>query len=616
MSHQHLILIALGPVQDFIAAARRTRDLWFGSHVLSELSRAAARALHQHSAQLIMPAIDSDADFFTQDSPLDDSGHPALNVANKILALLPAGVDPQQAARDARSEVQATWQKFANAVHDRCAPLIDPRQAHAWDEQVETLIELFAVWTPCDPASDYADKRDLLERELGARKNLRRFSQWDYAGDNAPKSSLDGARASVLQDKAAKHKEGQRLRLGRGEQLDAVGLVKRAGGKPEQFVPLVNVAYADWIAQAHQAHPDALKALINACKDADVSRVSRDDLTWTRPFSFDGHILNEARHDAMRRERDGEDEALERAFKAAKHLLRKVRRAPHPYVACLVADGDRMGQAIDGLKTPDAHKTFSKELARFAEEARTIVEQDHRGVLVYAGGDDVLAFVALPDAIACASALASLFKRIMRDALPSSVADHALPTLSVGLGIGHMLESMAHLLQLGRRAEKLAKGDTLPPAQQRDAIAIILDKRSGNDIAWRAQWGSGDPVKLFDDALCALREQTVSSKKVYQVRAMTDQLPHPSKLGDSKPQDWAKLLAMETSRLLARQHDAGVAQGNLDLNSLGLTLNTSGGYEAIRQEITQWTTRFLIARTLAEARGWQDDTTAATEATP
>ncbi len=41
----HLIEIHIGPVQDFIAAARRSRDLWFGSWLLSELSKAVAKAI-------------------------------------------------------------------------------------------------------------------------------------------------------------------------------------------------------------------------------------------------------------------------------------------------------------------------------------------------------------------------------------------------------------------------------------------------------------------------------------------------------------------------------------------------------------------------------------------
>jgi CRISPR-associated protein Cmr2 len=34
----YLMIIGIGPVQEFIASARRSRDLWFGSWLLSELS--------------------------------------------------------------------------------------------------------------------------------------------------------------------------------------------------------------------------------------------------------------------------------------------------------------------------------------------------------------------------------------------------------------------------------------------------------------------------------------------------------------------------------------------------------------------------------------------------
>ena len=37
----HLLLISIGPVQDFIASARKAQDLWFGS-LLSDLSAAVA----------------------------------------------------------------------------------------------------------------------------------------------------------------------------------------------------------------------------------------------------------------------------------------------------------------------------------------------------------------------------------------------------------------------------------------------------------------------------------------------------------------------------------------------------------------------------------------------
>jgi CRISPR-associated protein Cmr2 len=74
---------------------------------------------------------------------------------------------------------------------------------------------------------------------------------------------------------------------------------------------------------------------------------------------------------------------------------------PYPYVACLMADGDHMGRAIERLADANSHRAFSRALSDFAAEARRIVEQEHLGSLVYAGGDDVLAFLPLPEALAC-----------------------------------------------------------------------------------------------------------------------------------------------------------------------------------------------------------------------
>ena len=54
--NEYVIVIGIGPVQTFIAAARRSRDLWRGSWLLSELSKACALSLQEAGATLIFPA--------------------------------------------------------------------------------------------------------------------------------------------------------------------------------------------------------------------------------------------------------------------------------------------------------------------------------------------------------------------------------------------------------------------------------------------------------------------------------------------------------------------------------------------------------------------------------
>ena len=49
MNEAHLVVFHVGPVQEFIASARRSRDLGFGSWLMSELSKAAAEAIVESS---------------------------------------------------------------------------------------------------------------------------------------------------------------------------------------------------------------------------------------------------------------------------------------------------------------------------------------------------------------------------------------------------------------------------------------------------------------------------------------------------------------------------------------------------------------------------------------
>lgn len=56
---KYLLAIGIGPVQEFIASARRSRDLWFGSWLLSEISKAAAKKIADECGRdnLIFPVV-------------------------------------------------------------------------------------------------------------------------------------------------------------------------------------------------------------------------------------------------------------------------------------------------------------------------------------------------------------------------------------------------------------------------------------------------------------------------------------------------------------------------------------------------------------------------------
>src|SRR6185437_2153893 len=166
----------------------RTRDLWFGSHALSELSRAAARTLAENRATLIFPALDrGDSELNPCDEPTRrDTGKPPLSVANKILAELAAGIDPADQARKARCAVMARWRGIARTVREErgLSTLLAPDIEPVWHEQIDEAIEFYATWCPL--TGGYKQAHDSVERALAGRKNLRDFPAWRHDRTGAP----------------------------------------------------------------------------------------------------------------------------------------------------------------------------------------------------------------------------------------------------------------------------------------------------------------------------------------------------------------------------------------------------------------------------------------------
>jgi CRISPR-associated protein Cmr2 len=158
-------------------------------------------------------------------------------------------------------------------------------------------------------------------------------------------------------------------------------------------------------------------------------------------------------------------------------------------------------------------------LAGFAGEAARIV-REHRGVLVYAGGDDVLAFVPIDRCLACVLALHDAFGSAL--ASWSTRTGTAL-TLSVGLAIAHFMEPLEDLLDYGRAAEKHAKRPRPEDHGQdaRDSLAVHLVKRGGGPLAVRANWSTG-PEKHLHELAERIAAGAVSGRVAYDMHKIAD----------------------------------------------------------------------------------------------
>ncbi len=580
MSTMHLLVMSLGPVQDFIAQARRTRDLWFGSHVLSELSLEAARTARRLGAELIFPA-------------LVEGQEGAPSVPNKLLVLVREG-EPREvarAAREAARERLRTW--GLKAWHDH-PQLVDSGALDTAREQLDTLLEFHAAWCPFSTPEEYPEALRRVEGALAEHKRLRAFAPWKHQRGGRHKSSLDGARESVLAHGKREGGDWKRFRIGRREELDAVGLLKRTGGEPGQFIPVPTIGLAAYTALAKRT--PAMERLVREClrlrQRKLLTFVDAGERAWVRDFPFDAQLLLPGRWSTYLEELGMARQDAERFGRDFVRPLLASQGEPFPYVACLVADGDKMGETLRDLASRGsaAHQALSRTLSEFAAEARRIIQEEHRGVLVYAGGDDVLGFICLPDALSCASKLSRAFSAAVERGLEGWKGD--APTLSVGLGVGHVLESLGELLDLGRRAERMAKGE------DRNGFALLARLHSGREHAWRQRWPLG-PVKALEDTVALRESGRLPMTKVREVREALRRIPRDAGALPDEAR-WRLVLVGEVRRVLARV-EVGTPGAGLSPHEAGLEWKEEETLEELHTRVEDWAERVSLAELLSRA---------------
>lgn len=590
----HLLALTVGPVQDFIAAARRTRDLWFGSYLLSEISKAAAKSVRDQGGTLIFPTPASDAEL----EPCS-----LLNVANVVVAELDAD-DPQTVARVAKEAAKRRWRDFADQVFNQYQSVI---RTDIWNDQVDDVIEFYAAWRP--RSGDYKADRAALMRLLAARKRCRDFlPAKGRAG--VPKSSLDGLRESVLRPPGEwPERSSRRLRLQEGEQLDVVGLVKRTwqpdSGNPS-YPSVARIAADSWIRLL--SNKVDLDPLIAACGSLGRA-LGRDvvhEFDTSGPqgypqyaaFPFDGTVLFRSRHPDLRKEAEiaADDSAFAGLVSALDAISRAAKKQglpgePNPYLGVLVADGDRMGAALSTLTSPDEHRKFSRALSGFAGEAARIV-REHQGVLVYSGGDDVLAFVPVDRGLACASALHDAFGAALSEWSKTTGTEL---TLSVGLAIAHFMEPLEDLLRYGREAEKHAKSAHLKDSEGgRNGLAIHVHKRGGGPVAVRMNWSTDaekDPSRYLQQLVDWIAAQSVPGRVPYDLYTLAD-------VYESWPADSAQqAIGRDVLRVLGRKQPRGKSKMPEEVESLiKNTLTDANSLRRLANEL-------LVARAIGAASG-------------
>ncbi len=496
-----LVALKIGPVSTILAASRRTRDLWFGSFLISEMSKAAARCLDECGWELIYPwsqqwdnpkirsdklspiAIAKDANTGQLTQPPTE----IFNVANVIVARGGAHKPADEAIKAARGAAIDCWSRWKKHAYDVAKSLVVKDRWEAQDDYVEVISASVAI------DDNFKASFERLMRKIAGQEATRAFQAAPGHSAGIPKSSLDGRHDSVLIPSGERRVDvlkrkpelTLRLRLSPGEEVDALGVMRRAA-TGEAFPSVVRMAVDPWVRGVAKSDTDirALQEIDKACCKLGQAAATSGRYFDASAFRHDGSVLFSGRRNAMiNNEQDETNKNTLECINKKLAALYGDYGEPQPYYALLIADGDNAGKLREALSTFEEHRAFSGALTAFASTARQKLNL-LGACTIFAAGEDVLALLPLDQAMDAARQVQACYTDHLK--IIKSTA-----SVSAGVVIAHCNEDLAEVLAFARTALQTAKA-----IEGKNALAVHLYTRGGAPIRLSEPWPRGLPERL------------------------------------------------------------------------------------------------------------------------
>ena len=524
----------LGPVQGFVSQARRSRDYWAGSFLLSWLAGVAISSVRAQQGNISFPIPDDDF-IHAIENGVNGVGPKQGGIPNRfktgdLAALVNEDFNPNIVCDD----IKDAWQALCNIVWDcDLEPFFEKEKFDKeasfviWQRQVSNFWEMNWVLTEDSNVTNLLDRRKnwrtQLPKEEPGTKCMMMEGYQELSGSMTPNKSHSQNFWQALQ----KHLSSGQVDLNSGEQLCALAFIKRRfsrhfwklseetqnkiringwsfGAKQEGenspvHVPsLPYLAAVPWLANIIEKTKDNLdieQAFDSFCQASQNAfgqpskSVHFNCLTQLADnqecLNLDGisYFPNISTSDQNYKQASIEQKQL--IEKSAKQFekLRKVSniQPPSPFYALLIMDGDSLGAQMGD---PDKQAGISEALNTFTNKVPNIVSL-HNGFLNYAGGDDVLAMLPMEYAIKCASALKTAYDECFKD-------KKAFSTLSGAIQFAHIKTPLMKII----KASHNLLDDVAKAQSGRNSLAIRINKPGGIHAEWVMPWEKFDESVL------------------------------------------------------------------------------------------------------------------------
>lgn len=560
----YIFSLGLIPVQEFIAEARRSRDLRAGSAMLSWLMSKVLEKLEKEvEAKVIIPHPGALEPFkgkkfpeilkqVKYSIPNRASGYCAADSIEKLKSVFSAL--PEQC-------LQKSWKELFQEAFQHNNPF--PQIAGS-EQQRESIQKAFANPPECpiqliwviQAVADNKNKARDLERIRQLYDDVKRtrpiipwngksISKCDQCGRReifAPEDTFKKA-WEWWQKQVKEHpsvKEG--IRIEAGERLCLVCLAKRfaayLGDSGKRFPSTSEVTSRVWRSKIEK-EPELAPLLNDLEREMGRLRVMRFD--DPESLYYQRSLQKWENSKGLAKEIESQIGEIKKVKSALAKKLKsgsfEIKEDPSNYLAVLMFDGDNMGLKIAG-KTGE----LPEKLHRFSAAIIEKYDEQNAGKsaqVFYIGGDEGLLLAPIETALQTANEIRNLFAEVVGDDC----------TLSMGMTIFDRQRPLGGAIRLARRALETSKA-----LEGKNALTITIQTASGNEFSSTAHWGaSWDRVSNAVQLIAGLSEKgKLSMGWAFEVENFLHSLPNPlpERWGDAL---FRKAVESEVRRITLRK---------------------------------------------------------------
>ncbi len=501
---------SLGPVQEFVGKARRLRDYWTGSYLLSYLTEQGLKEVNNQKGQMVFPA-------YKENNWRGRAVEPNFMVGsfpNRFQAIVSEDFNPIAVI----NKIEAAWQEIAeyiwvNFISQTASSGRNSREI--WQRQIkgfwhlqwvldaeenDALLDIRKNWRSRVPTVEPGDKCTLFGnlqeisgyiRSMGSKERKEQDDFWEKMRTNL--ASLD---------------------LKEGERLSAIALIKRLFPKahnyfsqgpklPENFPSTTYMSAIMWKKSVMEREKrlavdftkEARKLKIGAAEAKagirELEELAGDDKDLQDFIALDGncfypHILL---NDNLWENEDRKQR--EHLAKKLKVINDKIGLEPDTYYALLSMDGDRIGAVIQdhGCKK----KEISGAISAFSREVPKIITA-YNGRVVYAGGEDVFAILPVDTAVKAAIELKDRYEKLFEEVFDGK----KIATISAAvIFVHHNAPLNQAYFEIQALLDNKAKDE-----YGRASLAVGVWGTGGLDLVWAMPWAKflvGGQDNLIDE---------------------------------------------------------------------------------------------------------------------